>query len=595
MSEIDNLVQQWLAIDVNPVTRQQIINLHQQNDTAQLRALLATRISFGTAGLRARMEAGFSRMNDVTVLQASQGLAVYVQARTPTGSIVVGHDHRHNSRRFAELTAGAFLLRGMKVYYLGNTDTTSDLASIVATPLVPFAVDHHDASCGVMVTASHNPAADNGYKVYWGNGCQIIPPHDHGISESILDSLPVEAGSWDTTALFARGKQDGLLVDCREEMISGYIAAIGKKLVCPSSTVTDVRFVYTPMHGVGLPFVTKAFEQLGFASFVTVKEQALPNPEFPTVEFPNPEEKGALALAMREADSQNIDLVIANDPDADRFSVAVKNNGAWRQLTGNEIGFLFADYTIEIMKARGTDLSQVFLLNSTVSSQMIGSLATVEKCHYQDTLTGFKWIGNKALDLEAQGFKVPFAYEEAIGFMFSVVHDKDGISAAVVWLQMVDAWNQQGTNAVERLERGFGKYGFFKEHNGYYVVPDLSLTKTIFDSEIRTESHPSHIGEFSVVSWRDLTVGYDSTTADNVPVLPSDPSSQMITATLTTKKQDCLIRLTARGSGTEPKLKVYIEGKADTEEKAAQCSRKVWETLREVWFKPKKYGLKEVA
>ncbi|CDR37542.1 CYFA0S01e11782g1_1 [Cyberlindnera fabianii] len=589
---IDVLVNQWLSIDVNHSTIQEIKDLHASNNVSELELRLRNRIAFGTAGLRATMEAGFSRMNDVTVLQASQGLASYVRKQNSTAdelSIVIGHDHRHHSKEFAQITATAFLLKGFKVYLL-----ESESGDLVPTPMVPFAVDTYKASCGVMITASHNPAQDNGYKVYWSNGCQIIPPHDYGIASEIEKNLVPVDRAHDVDAVLEESLKSGDLILAKQKTMEAYLEHLQKTVV--KSSVEGLRFVYTPMHGVGQEIFEKVVKMIGVRDrdLVRVKEQMIPDPDFPSVKFPNPEEKGALDLAIETADSEGIDIVVANDPDADRFSAAVKTNGKWRQLTGNEIGFLFADYTI---KTTDIPREKMYLLNSTVSSQMIASMANKEGFSYADTLTGFKWIGNKAIDLEKEGKIVPFAYEEAIGFMFEGIHDKDGISAATVFLQMAQKWKEAGKNAIEVLEDGFKRYGYFKEYNSYYIVPYQEATKEIFDSVIRASSgskgYPETIGSYSVIYWRDLTTGFESATADGKPLLPVDSSAQMITAKLDTGVPDEEIRFTARGSGTEPKLKVYIEAKAATEERSAELAADVWGTLRDAWFQPSVTGLKE--
>lgn len=594
MSLLD-LARAWLAVDPNADLRRRVEELVAANDLALLASLMEPRIAFGTAGLRARMEPGFARMNDVTVLQASQGLAEYIKTHTPGGTVVVGHDHRHHSQRFAELAATAFLLRGFTVVYLGGERGSSACDLVVATPLVPFAIDTHGAAGGVMVTASHNPAADNGYKVYWGNGCQIIPPHDHGIAALIEAHLEPSSRAWDVEQVFAEGRASGKLVMARSSTIAAYTRAVETALV-RGRVLPALRFVYTPMHGVGWGFVEAMCQALG-ADVHTVASQLHPDPDFPTVQFPNPEEKGALAQATAEADRVGADLVVANDPDADRFLAAVRTAAGWRQLTGNELGFLFADDVVRRME-RGS--APVYLLNLTVLLQMIRRVCEVEGLHYQDTLTGFKWIGNRAIELEAEGAVVPFAYEEAIGFMFPVVHDKDGILAAVQFLQMASGWQAEGTLAVERLEEGFAKYGHFKEHNGYYIVPLPSTTTEIFTNEIRLaegypQAYPRRVGDYTVTAWRDLTVGFDLEGPGGVPLLPTDPLLQMVTCVVEPAggRADERVRFTARGSGTEPKLKVYIEGVAASGPRAEELARDVWETLRRCWFKVEQYGLVE--
>jgi phosphoglucomutase len=527
------------------------------------------------------MEAGFSRMNDVTVLQASQGLAKYVAKNVKNSAergVVVGHDHRFNSARFAELTALAFVQLGFKVYQFG----------LIHTPLVPFAVDQLKAACGVMVTASHNPADDNGYKVYWENGCQIIPPHDSGISASIDENL--QPWSWDVKLLDNENVDNATKVGVQE----AYYRALKDKLNFENVRKDDkLRLVYTPMHGVGLPSFMRAVEVLGLSKdwVVVVEEQATPDPTFPTVEFPNPEEKGALDLAMKTADEHGVELILANDPDADRFVAAVKHEGIWTQLTGNQIGSLFGEFIVSRYQG---DMRNLALLNSTVSSEFNKHLASMLGFKWEDTLTGFKWIGNRAIELEAEGYTVPFAYEEALGYMFPVVHDKDGISAAYVFVQMAADWNRRGTNGYKRMEELYSKIGYFAEVNSYYISNDPSVTDSVF-ALIRSLDHPypKTVGPFKVERWRDLTVGYDSSTPDNYPFLPVSSSVQMITVTLSNENPDEGVVFTARGSGTEPKLKVYIEAHASSESRAKTLSQSVWCELRNHWFKPSESGLKE--
>lgn len=606
--KIDQLVSDWLRIDIDPNSRHEIQTLQKNGRYDVLDKKLSHRIAFGTAGLRSSMESGFAHMNDVTILQAAQGLVSYILAQKGS-SLVIGYDHRHHSQRFAEISASVALLKGLRVYYLGSvthlsleslkSDSSSDVDRLyVHTPMVPFAIDHYKASAGVMVTASHNPANDNGYKVYYGNGCQIIPPHDVEIAASINANLEPWPQVWNVAENIFRGAQDGLLVSVKEELTKKYVAEVSRQLVRNNSL--SYQFIYTPMHGVGLEVFSRICQLFSVLCEV-VPEQAVPDPDFPTVKFPNPEEAGALDLAISRAKASGVKLVVANDPDADRFSVAIEQrNGDWKQLTGNEIGILFATYVIEELTP-GLQLPRTYLLNSTVSSQLLRALAEKSGCLFQDTLTGFKWIGNKAIDLKSKGYSVPFGYEEAIGYMFSIVNDKDGVSAAAVWLQLYEKWFSSGEmDAVEKLEQIYAKYGWFKECNGYYKLDDVSKTAHIFNNTIRASygagrDYPATLGDFSVVEWRDLTVGYESGTPNHVPILPTDATSQMITGLLELPGGS-RVRFTCRGSGTEPKLKVYIEGTSTSSGKdAKESAQKCWATLRALWFKPEENNLLEVV
>lgn len=594
--ELNKLVDLWLGQDQNERTRNEIIQLRDAENWSELHSRLSSRLQFGTAGLRARMEAGFSRMNTLVVIQATQGLAQYVKKQFPNRQVaVVGHDHRFNSMDFAKSTATVFLNAGFEVHYLNWGD------SYVHTPMVPFTVDRVNASVGVMITASHNPKMDNGYKVYYANGCQIIPPHDLSIAQSIESNLEPTKGVWDWDQTMEKAASEGRLIYGREKMVDQYISRIKDSLVTKAESLFRGKpwFVYTPMHGVGFQIFNKIASQILQLEinrdYLVVSEQLDPDPEFPTVDFPNPEEKGALDLAIKCAENHGVKLVMASDPDADRFSVAVRGFNRWQQLTGNEIGFIFAYYELQRYKNLDPEFQKshpLAMLNSTVSSQMINKMAVVEAFHHEDTLTGFKWIGNRALELESQGYYVPYGFEEAIGYMFPATeHDKDGISATVVFLQAYHNWISLGKSPLEILDEASAKYGVFREYNGYYIVSEPSLTNQTFacirdEYTPKDEKYPQMIGELQVKAFRDLTVGYQSNTADNVPNLPVDPSSQMITieAHLRDTGLEEQVRFTLRGSGTEPKLKVYIEACAQSDPRARQLAKQTWNILRKEWF-----------
>lgn len=618
--KIKRLCSNWLEIDINEKSKNEILDLLEKEDYATLDKKLSRRISFGTAGLRSSVEPGFAHMNDITVLQAAQGLIKYLldhSEKKEMLSVVVGYDHRICSQRFAELTASAAVSQGVKVYYLGSVENLSQESielshspfannkesekGYVHTPLVPFAVSYKHASAGVMVTASHNPAKDNGYKVYYGNGCQIIPPVDEQIAQAIAKNLNpwTDLDVWNTTKKFTE-QSHKLIVPIKQEVTQAYLEAINGII---NTKHLNFDFVYTPIHGIGFEIfekVNKLFANNG--AYHVVEEQKLPDSQFATVKFPNPEEKGTLSLAINYAEALKKKLVLATDPDADRFSVVVKSQETdnWVQLTGNEIGFLFAMYLIEevIPPER---LSQTYMVNSTVSSRVLESMAKCHGFNYMDTLTGFKWIGNVSQELKMKGYSVPFAYEEAIGYMFSVMDDKDGIAAVVVWLQLYEKWfaNNRYSDPLDKLKQGYLKYGWFKEHNGYYIVKDTNVVQKIFDGTIRQgDSRPDSMlgSDFVIVSWCDLTTGDDSSTADHKPRLPVDPKSQMITATLRPldSSHTETVRFTCRGSGTEPKLKIYIEGSSShSGHRAQHLADLCWDTLRTVWFKPEINDMEE--
>lgn len=578
---IKELAEEWLSLDKDPTTTDEIYSLLRQNNTAELEKRLRNRIAFGTAGLRGPMKAGFSCMNSLTVIQASQGLAAYLLDTCDNvkhRGVVIGRDARHNSEKFAKLTAAAFVAKGIKVWWYETP---------VHTPLVPFGVRHLNAVAGVMVTASHNPAMDNGYKVYWENGCQIIPPHDRGIAAAIDANLkPV---TWDTTPV----DEGHLLIEGALGLCQDHYLEIIKKAAHPKGVkfADDFKFVYTPMHGVGLKPMDLALRKLGHGladRIVVVDAQAHPDPDFPTVKFPNPEEKGALDLAIQTADANSISLILASDPDADRLAAAEKVNGKWHIFTGNQLGILLASYLIERYEGP-VSKDKLAVLASTVSSRMLHALAEKEGLHFTETLTGFKWLGNVARDLAKEDYKVLFAFEEALGYMIpDVCHDKDSISAAAIFLMAIAHWQSQSLTPYAKLQKLYEYVGFFEDANTYLVSPSPATTTAVFTAIRALEApHPTKIGSRKITRWRDLTVGYDSAGKDNVPDLPVDKSAQMITCWL-----EGGARFTVRGSGTEPKIKLYIECVDSSSQAAKAGAEEILQDLLREWFKPEENGLK---
>lgn len=562
----------WVAWDPCAETRTQVEQWLTARDARELIAAFGARIQFGTAGLRAEMGAGPSRMNPLVILQTSQGLCKYLSkvlgaSTARERGIVIGFDHRErgtlNSRSFAQLCAQVFLSQGFKVYLFGE---------FIATPFVPFCVDRKGCAAGVMVTASHNPKDDNGFKVYWGNGSQIIPPHDSGIAESILESLKPEREFPEPASLYSEFPE--LCSDPSAEIQEAYFRTISESLCrfhLQNQADSRVKITYTAMHGVGDAYTKQAFEAFKLPPYIPVAAQIQPDPEFPTVRFPNPEEgEGALKLAMETAEKSGSTLILANDPDADRLAVAEQqSDGKWRIFTGNEIGALLAhwQFTQERSSKTGERLAMVA---STVSSKLIGAMAAKEGFKFEETLTGFKWIGNKAIELRKQGYKVIFSFEEAIGFCVgSIVNDKDGVCAAAVFAEMANELKRQSRTCAEHLEQAiYRRYGHFVTQNHYIVSPDAAINARIF-SRLRNNGNYCFVcgnGKYRVTGVRDLMApGYDSSKKDGRPELPVSPSSQMITLTFA---NGCVATL--RMSGTEPKLKYYTELSGESIEQAAQ-------------------------
>ncbi|MGN6242234.1 MAG: phospho-sugar mutase [Motilibacteraceae bacterium] len=500
----------WLADDPDPATRAELQALLDAGDVEELGRRFAGRLEFGTAGLRGPLGAGPTRMNRVVVQQAAAGLCAYLREHAG-GAVVVGYDARHNSDVFAHDTAAVATGAGLSAMVLPHP---------LPTPVLAFAVRHLGAAAGVMVTASHNPPQDNGYKVYLGDGMQIVPPADAEISAHI-DAVG-------QISLLPKGEEWETLDD---EVLEDYLDAVAT-VVTPGGP-RALRVVYTPMHGVGRDVLVDAMTRAGFALPEVVPAQAEPDPEFPTVAFPNPEEPGAIDLALETAREAAADLVIANDPDADRCAVAVPDpdvDGGWRMLRGDEVGALLGEH----LAARGLDEDAVFA-NSIVSSSLLGKIAAAHGIAHTETLTGFKWI--------ARVENLGYGYEEALGYCVApeLVRDKDGISAALVVLELAASLKEQGRTLLDALDDLARTYGLHATDQLSVRVDDLSL---IADAMARLRAQPpTSLGGLAVQRVDDLERGDGG--------LPPTDGLRFVLA------DDA--RVVVRPSGTEPKLKCYLE------------------------------------
>ncbi|KAB2974449.1 phospho-sugar mutase [Streptomyces sp. SS1-1] len=499
--------QAWLAEDPDPETRAELAALLDAGNTDELAARFAGTLQFGTAGLRGELGAGPLRMNRSVVIRAAAGLAAYLREQGHTdGLVVIGYDARHKSADFARDTAAVMTGAGLRAAVLPRP---------LPTPVLAYAIRHLGAVAGVEVTASHNPPRDNGYKVYLGDGSQIVPPADAEIAAEIaaiasLHDVPRPESGWETL-------DDGVL--------DAYLARTDAVLAADSPRTA--RTVYTAMHGVGKDVLLAAFARAGFPAPALVAEQAEPDPDFPTVAFPNPEEPGAMDLAFAKAREEDPDLVIANDPDADRCAVAVKDDGTWRMLRGDEVGALLAAHLVA-RGARGT------FAESIVSSSLLGRIAEKAKLPYEETLTGFKWIAR------VDGLR--YGYEEALGYCVDPdgVRDKDGITAALLITELASVLKSEGRTLTDLLDDLAVEHGLHATDQLSVRVEDLSV---IADAMRRLrERQPTELAGLPVTNAEDLTKG-----TDKLP--PTDGLRYTLEGA----------RVIVRPSGTEPKLKCYLE------------------------------------
>ncbi len=597
----------WLDQDTDPVTRRELEELMQQGDATELTERFAGRLEFGTAGIRGILGAGPMRMNHVVVREVTAGLADYLLdnvANARDAGVVVAFDGRRYSLEFAHDATAVLLGKGLRVYLA--TDT-------LPTPTTAFLVTDKAAAAGVMITASHNPPEYNGYKVYWSNGAQIIPPHDEGIAAAIArvertDQL--ELGDLD------EARASGRLVELTDADERRYLDGVRGLARAPELVRQHpLTIAYTPLHGVGGRFVAAAMRDAGVDAFHIEPGQADPDGEFPTVAFPNPEEEGAMDRVLALAERVNADLVLANDPDADRLAVAIASrDGGWRQLSGDEVGVLLADYLLRhehererllrsgsddavdgrrdagqatpataaqglsaspspvVFPAASGSRRQALVATTIVSSSLLSRMASAAGAAYRETLTGFKWIANAALD-ERRNHDRHFVlgYEEALGYSVGeLVRDKDGVSAAMLLAELT-AWAKSRKQTLETwLEDLYRQFGLYLTEQQSITLPGsdgLEQIRSIME-QLRSEP-PTAIGGFVVERYQDL----------------NRPDSELPQSDVLIYRLQGRHRVIVRPSGTEPKLKSYYEVcepvAADEPVAAAeQRARQTLQTLR---------------
>ncbi len=536
----------WAAQDPEPAHRGAVERLVAANDLDAIADLFTGRIGFGTAGLRAKMGPGPNRMNQRVVAQTTAGLLLWMhEAGFGAPPVVIGFDARHNSHSYAQAAAGVIAAAGGRAII---ADTA------LPTPVLALAILDQQADAGIMITASHNPPADNGYKLYLADGIQIIPPIDGEIAAAIGR---VAAGEM----LPDFGPATEVLVVPADRWVEAHRRAIMGLI--PGSE-REVRVVYTAMHGVGgAPFMAAAFEA-GFPRPLIVPEQFQPDPDFPTADFPNPEEPGALDLALALAQSSGADAVVAHDPDADRLAIAVPGpDGVWARLSGDQVGVLLADHLLRAIGLAPDDPADqvhnrpAVVAKSLVSSQQMEAIAAAAGVACETTLTGFKWVARPIVDQPDRQYLL--GYEEALGYCVGgVVRDKDGISAALVAMQMLAALKAEGRTTADALGDLEARFGSYRTHSFSIRLDDGKITTDEILTSVLRDPPRGLVDPMKVV---DLRVDGDLPPTPGVMVNYADRS-----------------RVIVRPSGTEPKVKFYLEAVGEPDY-AEECLRTLSEAL----------------
>jgi phosphoglucomutase len=542
---IQEKVNAWLNGNYDKATKDEIVRLQNENPT-ELTESFYRNLEFGTGGLRGIMGVGTNRMNKYTVGMATQGYSNYLKASFPGKEVrvAIAHDSRNNSRFFAETAANVFAANGIKVFLF---------QSLRPTPELSFAIRYLHCQGGLVCTASHNPKEYNGYKAYWDDGGQLVPPHDKNVITEVEKIASVDEVKW--------GGGESNITMIGKELDEAYIAMVRNLSVYPEviERQHNLRIVYTPIHGTGIKLVPEVLQRFGFTNVHVVDEQATPDGNFPTVIYPNPEESEAMAIGLRKAHQIDADILLGTDPDADRVGIAVKDRkGQWVLLNGNQTAVLAFNYMIEARKAKGIATPADMVIKTIVTTNLIDEIAARNGVECYNTLTGFKWIAELIKEKEGKKNYV-IGGEESYGLMIgSQIRDKDAVSAVALLCEMAAYEKDKGRSLFDRLIALYVEYGFYKEHLISITKKGMNGQKEIADMmSIYRNNPPAMINGSPVTQLLDyeLQKGRNLQTGDSWTIqLPKSNVLQFILADGS--------KISARPSGTEPKIKFYFSVKA---------------------------------
>ncbi|MBO4431983.1 MAG: phospho-sugar mutase [Clostridia bacterium] len=516
-----------------------------KNDGAAIEDAFYTELSFGTAGLRGVIGAGTNRMNVYTVGKATQGLAEYIKSSSDTPSVAIAYDSRIKSEVFARASAEILAANGVKVYIYSE---------LMPTPMLSYAVRYFKCDAGIVITASHNPAKYNGYKVYGPDGSQMGPDAADRVL-SLMNNIDVFADI--KRVSFDIALKQGIIEYIGDDVIDSYLGEVEKCRVNKNIDLSKVKILYTPLNGTGNKPVRRMFKRIGATDVTVVKEQELPDGNFPTAPYPNPEIKEAYACAFKAAKQVSPDIIIATDPDADRAGLAVKRAGEFFLLSGNDIGVLLFEYILKCRKALGTLPERPFAVKTIVSTEICKKIAADYGCELKEVLTGFKFIGEQISVLEEKGQedRFVFGFEESFGYLGGpYVRDKDAVFAATLICEMTAYYKQQNLNLLDVLEEIYQKYGYYLCSQKNHVCEGQAGMKLIADTMERIRNAPPRsIAGRDVIIFKDYKTSVALNMTDGKTEKIELPRSNVLSFYLSDGSL-----LIVRPSGTEPKIKLYV-------------------------------------
>ena len=567
-AELEKKANEYLGFEQNEYFRNDLQRVLDKKDYAELNERFYTSLSFGTGGLRGIIGGGYNRMNPYTVRKATQGLADYINAQMSDGSVVIAYDSRNFSDLFAKEAALNLCANGIKAVVF---------SSLRPTPELSFAVRELNATAGIVVTASHNPPEYNGYKVYWSDGGQITPPHDSGIIGMVQKVNEPKPSMSESEAL-----EKGMLRYIDSEIDDKYVDMVKSYFFNPQllkAKGKDLSVVYTPLHGTGTMLVERILGECGIEVH-TVPEQREPDGDFPTVDYPNPEEASAMKLALELGEKMKADLVLGTDPDADRLGIAVPDeSGKFRLVSGNQLGCLLGDYIFSVLKEQGRMPAKPRLVKTIVTTELQRLIAESYGAESYDVLTGFKYIGEKIKEFESTGESYVFGGEESYGYLVETeVRDKDAVSAAVITAEMALYDSARGMSLLEHLNDIYKRFGYFKEiliSKTFKGQSGVEKIKGLMTS-LRDDA-PASLGGIRVAAVKDYLKRTETETASGNVTEIKLPESNVLQFIL-----DEGTIVTARPSGTEPKIKFYASCRAEKGLKLKDAEDGVEQKLKKI-------------